>query len=567
MKKNIAQLFALVVLSHVVHAGPMPPNSILGFGTQKIDEQNVQLVQDAIDNGYRFFDGAQKYRNIELIAPIIKNNKRDTLYVLYKITPPTSLEDVEKIKIDVDKAIQSLGGIDGLMFHSVEDFYDTIETDFAQSVIDYIKELISNGDVAEFGLSNVFRFEEIVDSFKKRGLEVRLIENKFDNNTLHFYPTKNLVTFCKERSIKFIAYGALGGIIGDGPCRAHCEVREPVVHFDEITHPRIIALSKKYAVDPMMLVLAFEAKKYGVHQIPTTTNTKRLKSNFTDFTKAYDALEEHELQALSDEIGLASENEFPLVPSVFRQVFNFRSRLRLIEHLVATKHPLPTAMLEAKALFDAEHEQSILLNKMLYVYEQARKFGKEDELSVLLAKFNELMKVIDKERFKPILSATFDLKMNQAGSTLLQIFLWKLRPNLQQIELLHGKSFTAQDDSNQANGWPQWRKVLVMDVNAKRIFKFDIALPVTAKELREKFMSYGIDVANIHFFGGSFNLEKMDDNLRLASDFSQGYRSNLEYALDLMINWFVVSPESPDVWISILSSYDPFSQQDLYRER
>lgn len=557
MKNLYVICFVSLLPAYIALAGEMPLNSILGFGTQKINESNVTLLQDAIDLGYRLIDGAKKYDNIDIIIKTIKKNQPERLYFIYKISPPKSMDDVLEIKQDVESVINGIGHIDALMFHSVEDFYDNIDTNFGKEIIDYIKHLIDKNLVSDFGLSNVGgRYKEIVEAFNNRGLHVRSIENKFDNNILHYFPTAQIVSYCKDNSINFIAYGALGGIAEEGPCHVNeCNVGQPLIHFDDLSHPQIAALSKKFKVDPMMLVIAFEAKKYGVYQIPTTTKLERLKSNFIDFTKAYNGLQESDLKKISEDIGLALPQEFVEVPPTLRKITNFRSRLRLIKHLISSNDPLIKVINDAPIIFDDKHSQQILINKLMYLFEQSIKFGKKAELKDLLQQLNALVEGDDKTRFKPILSNIFNLDLNQFSTPLLNNFISVLEKSIPRIELLKNRSFTFVDKSDPKLIYPA-RKVTVIDLSNDQIVKFDMLPPINPDKVRGILQQHGIASFLYDLFGDSFDLESMDNKIDLAAG-STGH-------LSLINSFFASGKHANTKWVEIIALYDPFANKELY---
>lgn len=550
-------LLGCIIFQNLTYAGSLPVNSILGFGTQSINAQNIGLIQDAIDNGYRLFDGANLYKNIELIAPILQKTAHNDLYFIYKITPPKTLDDIENTMQHLTTVIKSIGHIDCLMFHSIEDFYDTIDTEVGEAIIKRIKDLITTKSVTHFGVSNIGpRYRQIIEDFSKRGLAIKVIENKFDNNNLHDFPTANIVSYCKTQSIGFIAYGSLGGIIHQGPCQAHCVVTQPVIHFDDVTHPHIIDVSKKHKVDVMMMVLAFEAKKYGVHHIPTTTRSERIKSNYEAFTRAYNVLKDDDLSVISADIGLASPEEFTLIPKLFREATSYRSRLRLIQHLISTGHPIIKTIEEAKFLFeDNTYKLKIFINKMIYISEQARKHGKDTALSEALMRFNSVIKTSNKIKYIAILKNMFDLDTNQAHKSLLDDLIERLNYQVTNLTLINGHHFELIDDSIATKTWPT-RVVTVADLTNHKIVKFNLDPPVYPGQLAEKLKNYGID-SLLHDGMEGWNLTTLDE----AKDLSAGH----DAPLSALVNFLASGPNAKN-WARFILSYDPFLYQEMYKK-
>jgi diketogulonate reductase-like aldo/keto reductase len=549
----------IFLLSNIVHAKELPENNILGFGTQRITAANSELIQEAINSGHRLFDGAQLYKNTDIIAPILKANKRDNLYFIYKISPPRSTEEAEKTLKQVHEIISSLGYIDCLMFHSVETFFDGIDKDYAKNIIEGIKKLIANKTVGSFGLSNVGgRYREILQSFKEQGLMVSLIENHFNNNKLNDWLTKGLISFCKEHRIAFIAYGALGGVQNGGPCVAHCNIMQPVIHFDPITHPNIISIAKKHDVDPMMLVLAFEAKRYGVHHIPTTTKKERVKTNFDAYAKAYQVLTEEDLNTIRDDLDNASDEEFAALPETYKKSNSFRSRLRLVKHLIETNDPTVKTIAEFNFLFDSN--SLIFTNKMLHIAEQARKLGITNDLSQSLTELLDLMPSSDsKNRFIPILKNIFNLDTNEAPGHLVTQFLQTLKNQIGFIRLLQKSRFELINHSDESKTWPA-RNVMVIDIRSHKIVQFTVQSPFYRDNLMKILEGYGIQLdMNLQGIGSngleSYNLETMDKNLDLAGHWQS--------MLPSMLNWFSIGPDAKE-WLIHIGIYNPFTYPELY---
>src|SRR6185437_203136 len=98
--KIISLIFCVIFTASSIFANNLPPNDILGYGTQLINSQNSSLINRAITIGYRLFDTAALYENINVINDQIKESKnRGNLYIIYKIDPPTNLSDIsEQIK-------------------------------------------------------------------------------------------------------------------------------------------------------------------------------------------------------------------------------------------------------------------------------------------------------------------------------------------------------------------------------------------------------------------------------------------------------------------------------------
>lgn len=557
--KIISFIFSVIFTASSIFANNLPPNDILGYGTQLIDSQNSFLINRAIKIGYRLFDTAMLYKNIDLISAQIKESKtRENLYIVYKIIPPTNSDELSEQIKDINQRIEEFGFIDCLMFHDIP---DNLNTEIMQNLINQIKELIKTKKIEEFGVSNIGPdYEEIITSFKEKGLNISLIENKLNNNIINFSPTKDLLSYCKENSIAFIAYGALGGSTQLGPCRVLCEPNLPVIYFDNITHPHLAKISKEYELDPMMVMLAFQAKKYGVYHIPSTTNEERLESNFISYAKAYKILSEIDLVAINNEIGIASAEEFSSISKTLREATKFRSRLRLIEYLINSNNPLIEIINEmiSLGLFNDEDKIRDFVNKMLYIYEQARKFGSEEQLNNLLSDFNNLIKPISKERFIPVFENIFNLKKQDApGHPLYEQFIIDLKAQIKVIEFALARYFTIEDISEKNS---YLIPITVADLDTNKIIKFTMQSPLTVEALAEKLRQLGLGTS-IYGPGTGWNLINLENN-------EQAALPNVKEMLRLQTIQILTS--SKDLGESTVRSariflrYDPFKNPQLF---
>ncbi|MCA9508175.1 MAG: aldo/keto reductase [Myxococcales bacterium] len=494
----------------------IPSHTVLGFGTQSINSENSFLVKEALDNGYRLFDCAQKYDNIDIIAPIIVENNRKESFIIYKISPPTTIKEYRNTINDITKVINTLKYIDCLMLHSTHDFHNNIDSDVAKYMINNILKFMSNDVVHSFGLSNIgMMYQKIITDFEKQNLKVSLIENHCNHNTISFEPTKGLLNFCKENNIAFIAYGTLGGITYQGYCQALCNVFSPAICVNKITHPAIIKLSKKHHIDPMMVVLAFLSKKFGMHQIPTTTKSERIINNFESFNKAMKILIDEDYHKINTELGLITEDITEKIPQLFLKGIKYASRMQLYNHLVNTKHPLIKTIEKAQFMYGEEQSEiDRFVNKMMYMAEQALQYNVDDSFKALLGRINNLLNTDDdnyRSLIAPHLKSVLNTEVNQAGGALVMQFI----QDLSTIELLEfhknfllKENFTIIDDSEAEPNWPD-RSVIIASQKLNKIVRFTISETTTVGELTEKLQSYGFSEALLSY-GDSINLSLME---------------------------------------------------------
>ncbi len=574
MIKSMFFAISIVYLYQVLlYADPMPPNSILGFGTQHINQGNAELVQDAINKGYRLFDTADMYRNIQVLAPIFKANNRSNLYIVYKINPYKK-RDLQEVKSTIDSVVESMGYIDNLMLHSAEDFYNDADSDFTRDFVTYVETLIQNGMVKSFGASNLnFGIKSFIEKLKKinKNLKIEVLENKLDNSSLQLSSVKNDLSFARENNIKVIGYGALGGVIVEGICNlGTCNVYSPLVFLDEVSHPSVIGLSRKYNIDAMMLLLAFESKKFDIYQIPTTSSSQRLSTNFDLFKKAYNLLSPQDMDLISHDIGIAEPNEFSDIPKELREINLFRSRLRLIEHLQKTPNEVLKTLNNLKLVFNDAESNSDLnsqinqpANKLLFVYEQARKLNKTNKLDSILSGINQFFSLPNSHRFLPILKKLFSFEAKQLGGLLVDRFVDYLGPGaLTELRLLDNRFFTLIDKSDPNKLYPQFGKLILINLGKNNLIKVDVdrRSKFTVENLISLLRENEISESMISDVNENYDLSKLDKDMDLRTDTDAGLW--LSKSDTLLVGNDVEKTDK--TWVDIVNIYDPFKFKFMY---
>ncbi|MDK2126627.1 aldo/keto reductase [Parachitinimonas caeni] len=112
-----------------------------------LDGRTREQIESAIDIGYRRFDGADSYGNIELLAEALSNKgvEKKEIDLIYKVstTPADRLSD------HIKSLNEQFGGqIDHLLIHKADD-------DRAESYIPVLKELSKDGLVKAIGIGDV----------------------------------------------------------------------------------------------------------------------------------------------------------------------------------------------------------------------------------------------------------------------------------------------------------------------------------------------------------------------------------------------------------------------------
>ncbi|OMJ09525.1 Prostaglandin F synthase [Smittium culicis] len=246
---------------------------ILGLGTYRLKNKDSlkSLIRDAILTGYRHFDTATVYKNEEIIGEAFEeifsdetlNISREDVWVTSKLSP--SEQGYRKALNAVQRSLKNLkfDYIDMYLIHwpgvyklKVSDPENSVKR---QESWKALEELYSKGIVRSIGVSN----------YQIKHLKELAIYSTVTPavNQCEFHPllyTKDLVDYCKESGISFMAYSSFGeGRLVDGSVKI----------------PELDLISKKHNASTAQVLLSWSLHR-GIIVIPKATSIKRLEDNF-----------------------------------------------------------------------------------------------------------------------------------------------------------------------------------------------------------------------------------------------------------------------------------------------
>ena len=165
-------------------------------------EQKEDAIKSGIDNGINLIDTAELYRTEKIIAPVIKNYKRDELFIATKVFPthlsPNSLERA------LSRSLKNLE----------TDYIDLYQIHFPNPTIDLKKTLrtmermIDAGKMKYIGLSNfslnlLKRAQDILSKHEITSIQINY-------NIFHRKSQNELIKYCEQNHIAVMAYFPLG---------------------------------------------------------------------------------------------------------------------------------------------------------------------------------------------------------------------------------------------------------------------------------------------------------------------------------------------------------------------
>lgn len=239
----------------VLNNGVKMPN--LAFGTFKVNEgDDVQIILDAIEAGYRHFDTAAFYNTEEALGKAIKKSgiPREEFFITTKVWK-TSM------------------GYEGAK-KSFEESLEKLDMDYVDLLLIHWPRPDAESDWKKLDIETWKAFEEIYKEGKTKAIGVsnflnHHMQNILDNcevepmvNQIEFHPgyiQKDVVDFDKEHGIVVEAWSPLG--------------RERV-----LKEPLLKEISEKYGKSVAQVCLAF-ALQMDVVPLPKTSSIERMKQN------------------------------------------------------------------------------------------------------------------------------------------------------------------------------------------------------------------------------------------------------------------------------------------------
>ena len=223
----------------------------IGLGTWNlIGRECEDVVENAINIGYRHIDTAQMYGNEKEVGVGIKNSKidRKELFVTTKLCFPNTTYDLVIKGVKESLKNLQLDYLDLVLIHepysSAVEMYKALEYLQSEKIINHI------------GVSNFNRNQ--LDNLLNNCISIPYV-NQIENHI--FYQRENYVNYLQNKGIKVVAWSPLCSDI------------------NKITNNNVIVeIAKKYDKTPAQIALKFLHQR-DIIIIPKSKNSKRLKEN------------------------------------------------------------------------------------------------------------------------------------------------------------------------------------------------------------------------------------------------------------------------------------------------
>ena len=263
----------------------------LGFGTLIPDAAvTISATRGALEAGFRHFDCAERYRNEREVGEALQTGltaegiAREDLFVTTKLW--NSNHRPERVKPAFEASLErlKLNYLDLYLIHTPFAFQPGDEQDPRDqngnviydrgvTLLDTwraMESLVDHGKCRAIGLSDI-SLNELLPSYESARIKPAVVQVE-----AHPYlPETELLEFCKEKGIVFLAFAPLGHGIRPGP----------------LEDPVIVGIAERIGKTPAQVLLAWAVQR-GTALLTTPRTAARAKENFSISALPEDAFEE-----------------------------------------------------------------------------------------------------------------------------------------------------------------------------------------------------------------------------------------------------------------------------------
>jgi alcohol dehydrogenase (NADP+) len=271
------------------HGGGRMP--VIGFGTLIPDAATtISATRDALEAGYRHFDCAERYRNEREVGEALRVGlaaggiTREEIFVTTKLWNSNHRPERVEPAFEASLARLGLDYLDLYLIHTPFAFQPGDEQDprdengnvlYDKDVIlldtwRAMEDLVDHGRCRAIGLSDI-SLDELRPLYESARLKPAAVQVE-----AHPYlPEAELLEFCKEKGIVFLAFAPLGHGIRPGP----------------LEDPVISQIAARAGVTPAQVLLAWAVQR-GTALLTTPKTAARARENFNISALPADAFDE-----------------------------------------------------------------------------------------------------------------------------------------------------------------------------------------------------------------------------------------------------------------------------------
>ncbi len=263
-------------MKSTINAIGMP---VLGFGTLIPDPaETIIATRNALEAGFRHFDCAERYRNEREVGQALQEGlaaghvTREELFITTKVW--NTNHRPERVGPAFEGSLKRLGVdyLDCYLIHTPFAFQPGDEQDprDAQGNVIYdegvtlldtwraMEGLVDGGKCRAIGLADV-TLEKLVSIYEPARIKPAVVQVE----SHPYLPETELLEFCKEKGIVFLAFAPLGHGMRPGP------LEDPVV----------LAVAARVGKTPAQVLLAWAVQR-GTCLLTTARTAARARENF-----------------------------------------------------------------------------------------------------------------------------------------------------------------------------------------------------------------------------------------------------------------------------------------------
>jgi aldehyde reductase len=269
-------------------AGSMPA---LGFGTLIPDTAVTKTAtRDALDAGFRHFDCAERYRNEREVGEALQGGlaangiARDNIFVTTKLWNSNHRPDRVEPAFEASRDRLRLEYLDLYLIHTPYAFQPGEEQDPRDqngnvlydkgvTLLDTwraMESLVDHGRCRAIGLSDI-SLNELLPIYESARIKPAVVQVE----SHPYLPETELLEFCKEKGIVFLAFAPLGHGMRPGL----------------LEDPVISAIAARFGKTPAQVLLAWAVQR-GTALLTTPKTAARARENFDISSLPEDAFNE-----------------------------------------------------------------------------------------------------------------------------------------------------------------------------------------------------------------------------------------------------------------------------------
>jgi alcohol dehydrogenase (NADP+) len=291
---------------------------VLGFGTLVLDAAaTINATRNALEAGFRHIDCAERYRNEREVGEALQAGlaaqgiAREDIFVTTKLWNTNHRPERVQPAFEASLDRLRLNYLDLYLVHTPFAFQPGEEQDPRDEngnvLYDYdvtlldtwraMESLVDHGRCRAIGLSDL-----TLDGLSPIYESARIKPAVVQVESHPYLPQTELLEFCKEKGIVFLAGAPLGHAMKPGP----------------LEDPVILAIAARVGRTPAQVLLAWAAQR-GTALLVTTKNADRAKENFNISALPEDAFDEinriQSRQRLNDVVNTGIPGFIPRVRS------------------------------------------------------------------------------------------------------------------------------------------------------------------------------------------------------------------------------------------------------------